>query len=266
MTEPKPDPADHATADPLASATGGRASYPTTTLADAVTNAINAGSSYYALTYTPITHPADSSYHPLHLEIAGPDSSQSELLYPRGYYAASPQSADGRTSAYRQAAMSRGAPPPEGLLFKVRALPASSSTETTVAPNNQLSAFVPSDGPFRRYDLDFLALAAQLTLNPHPNGHTTAHVECMAYVYDTEGRLLNATGTNLSLQAATTDVAKLARSLIRCHLEISVPDHVEAFLRIGIRDLSTNKFGVVEIPASTLSYLPPATGNATNPR
>jgi VWFA-related protein len=267
ITHPISDPADHATADALASATGGRALYPTTTLADAVTSAIAAGSSYYTLTYTPTTTPSAGSYHPLHIEIAAPAAAQPrQLLYPRGYYAPKTSADSARTAAYQQAAMSRGAPQPEDLLFKVRALPAAVTTETAVAPNNQLSAMVSSDGPFRRYNLDFLALAAQLTLTPHPNGHSSANVECMAFVYDTEGRLLNATGTGLSLQAATTDIAKLARTLVRCHLEVSVPDTVETFLRIGIRDLSTNKFGVVEIPASTLSYLPPATGNAAYPR
>jgi len=87
----------------------------------------------------------------------------------------------------------------------------------------------------------------------------------VAYVYDTDGRLLNAIGTELSLQAATTDVAKLAHNVVRCHLEISVPDRVETFLRIGVRDLSTNKFGVVEVPASTIGYLPPA-GPSTHPQ
>jgi VWFA-related protein len=260
MTQPTSNPADHSSAYTLASATGGRALYPTTTLADAVTNAIAAGSSYYTLTYTPTTHPADSTYHPLHIEIARPDAGQHpHLLYRPGYAITTPSAPtaeDGRTSAYKQAAMTRGAPPPEDLIFKLRALPDSTATETTAPPNNQLSAFVPSNGPFRRYDLDFLTLAAQLTLTPQA-GHTSAHVEFMAYIYDTEGRLLNATGTELSLQAATTDYAKLARSLIRCHLEISVPDRAETFLRIAVRDVSTNKFGVVEIPASSIDYLPP---------
>jgi VWFA-related protein len=280
MSQPLSDTAEHATADALASSTGGRTFYNVSTLADAVTSAIDAGYNYYTLTYTPTTPKDDSPYHPIQVEIAAPDAAQHpQLLYRRGYYTTTPSqpptnpsanpsanpseptSADGRTAAYKQAAMSRGAPLSEDIIFKVRALPASATTETTVAPNNQLSALVPSNGPFLRYDLDFLTLAAQLTLTPQA-GHPTANVEFLAYVYDTDGRLLNATGTDLSLEGTTTDVAKLAHSVVRCHLEISVPDRVETFLRIGIRDLSTNKFGVVEVPASTISYLPPAAGSA----
>jgi VWFA-related protein len=255
---PPPAAADHAAAAALASATGGRAFHPTTTLADAVATAIDVGANYYTLTYIPTK--GDDAYHPLHIELAGPNAvPHPHLLYRPGYDTtpSAPTANDGRTSAYKQAAMSRGAPMPEDLIFKVRAQPDSTATETSVAPNNQLSAFVPSNGPFRRYDLDFLTLAAQLTLTPQA-GHTTANVEFVAYVYDTDGRVLNATGTNLSLQAATTDIAKLARNVVRGHLEISIPDRVETFLRVGVRDVSTNRFGVVEVPASTLSYLPPA--------
>jgi len=277
MTQPLSDAADHAAADALAASTGGHAFYDIRNLADTVSNAIDAGANYYTLTYTPTTPKDDGTYHPLQVEIAKPDAARPhQLLYRRGYYAHLPQptspavnssapaAENGRAAAYKQAAMSRGAPPPEDLIFKVRALPDSTTTETAVAPNNQLSAFVPSNGPFRRYDLDFLMLAAQLTLTPQA-GHTTANVEFVAYVYDTDGRLLNAIGTELSLQAATTDVAKLAHNVVRCHLEISVPDRVETFLRIGVRDLSTNKFGVVEVPASTIGYLPPA-GPSTHPQ
>jgi VWFA-related protein len=272
MTEPRSaasSSADHATADALASATGGRAFYPTGTLAAAVTSAIDAGANDYTLTYTSTTSQTAGTYHPLHIEIANTEAAQPQLSYSRGYYPTGPSATttqDGRADAYKQAAMSRGAPTPEDLLFKVRVLPASTTTETAAAPNNQLSAMVPSNGPFRRYDVDFLALAAQLALIPQPDGHRAANVEFLAIVYDTEGRLLNVTGTDLSLEAMTTDDAKLAHSLVRCHLEISVPDRVETFLRVGIRDLSTNKFGVVEVPASSLSYLPPAPGSAANPR
>ena len=270
MPPPRPEHAatpDHAAAEALASATGGRALYPTTTLADAVTTALAAAASYYTLTYTPTT--SVNAYHPLHIELAGTHSPQPQLSYPRGYYPADPAAAtpqDGRADAYKQAAMSRGAPPPVGLLVKVRALPASPATETAVAPDNQLSAFVPSKGPFRRYTIDFLAPAAQLALIPQPDGHRAAKVEFLAFVYDTEGRLLNATGTGLGLEPVTTDDARLARSLVRCHLEISVPDRTETFLRLGMRDLATNKFGVIELPTSILSNLPPAAVHPAPPR
>jgi VWFA-related protein len=276
ITEPKSDAADHATADALASATGGRAFYSTNTLADAVTLAIDAGASYYSLTYTPTNPKADGTYHPIHVEIAGPDTAQRpQLFYRRGYYStntaqhpptdpsANPSTTeDGRTDAYRQAAMSRGAPTPQDLAFEIRVLPASTTTDTAVAPNNQLSSSVPSNGPFRRYDLDFLALPAQLAFTQQPDGHLSAKLEFLAYVFDTEGRLLDATGTKASLTPRSTDYAKLAHSVIQCHLEVSVPDRVETFLRIGVRDLSTKKFGVVEIPTATVSNLPPTAETA----
>jgi VWFA-related protein len=261
--------AGHAIADALASATGGRAVDTANTLADAVTHAIDAGANYYTLTYTLTTPKDDDSYHPIHIETTGPDAAQPvQLFYRRGYYtytsAPSPNpsdttAADGRAAAYKQAAMSRGAPTPEDLLFKVRVLPASITTETSVAPNNQLSPNVAPDGPFRRYDLDYLVLPSQFTFTQQLDGDRVAKLEFLAYVFDTEGRLLDVSGTDVSLEPTTmTTSAKLAHTTIQYHLQVSVPDRAETFLRIAIRDVSTNKFGVIEVPTSTLNNLPPS--------
>jgi hypothetical protein len=77
----------------------------------------------------------------------------------------------------------------------------------------------------------------------------------------------------VSLEAATTSLAKLMHNPLRCHLEVSVPDRAETFLRIGIRDVPANKFGVIEVPTSSVSFLPaaaytpaPATGLPTPPK
>jgi hypothetical protein len=195
-----------------------------------------------------------------------------QLFYRRGYYtytsAPSPNpsdttAADGRAAAYKQAAMSRGAPTPEDLLFKVRVLPASITTETSVAPNNQLSPSVAPDGPFRRYDLDYFVLPSQFTFTQQLDGDRVAKLEFLAYVFDTEGRLLDVSGTDVSLEPTTmTTSAKLAHTTIQYHLQVSVPDRAETFLRIAIRDVSTNKFGVIEVPTSTLNNLPPSPSGA----
>ena len=268
--------AEHATMNKLASETGGHAIYNTNNLAKAVAQAIDAGSNYYTLSYTPTNPNQDGSFRQIHIALSSPEANPgTQLAYPRGYYAAkaAPQpdttattqtaTADnGRARAYGNAAMSRGAPAPQDLLFKVRVLPASNTTETAAAANNKLDPGVSDKGPFRRYHVDYLALPGELTFTLQPNGNRSAKVEFLAYVFDADGRLLNFTGRTISFEATPSNFAELQHSALQCHLEISVPDRVETFLRIGVHDVTSNKFGVVELPTSDVSRLPPPAYNA----
>jgi VWFA-related protein len=260
--------AEHATMDALASETGGKAVYNSNNLADAVSNAINAGANYYTLTYDPTNRRDNGTFREIHINIVGNQANQGlQLAYRRGYYAndaARPHSdndttaTNGKASAYLTAAMSRGAPTPQALLFKVRVLPASNDTEPTVAPANTLSPDVPSKGPFRRYDLDFVALPNELTLTPQPDGHRTGEVEFLVYVFDLDGRLLDATGKSFTFTITPANYDRFIHSAMECHIEVSVPISKETFLRIGMRDVPSNKFGVVEVPVSDVSHLAPA--------
>jgi len=253
--------AEHAMMEAIAASTGGRAFYNPESLADAVNSAVAAGSNYYTLTYSPTNLANDGSYRPVHVDVIGVGGDQHlNVSYLRGDFGSdATTTGQGRAAAYGHAAMTRGAPAPEDLIFRVRVRPASDTTETTLAPDNELAPVMPSKGPFRRYDLDFLSLPGELTFTQQPDGRRIAKVEFLAYVFDTEGNLLATAGQGLTLEPKTNDETKLARSVIRYHLEVSVPDRAETFLRIGMRDVTSNRFGVVEIPTSAVTFLPPAT-------
>jgi VWFA-related protein len=267
---------EHSTMDTLASDTGGHAFYNTNGLAEAVTKAIDIGSNYYTLAYTPSAPRHDGSYRDIRVAVTAPGTSY-QLSYRHGYYAdtaakpskqppppasaSAPAPADSGL-AYEHAAMARGGPTPQDLLFKVRVLPASTTTETTVAPGNNLNPAHPPIAPFRRYLIDFASLPRELTFRLQPDGHRTGAIEYIAYAYDTDGRLLVGDGKTISLNLPPDKYAQLIRGAIAAHLEISVPTRGDTFLRIGIRDVPTNRFGVVELPVSTVSHLaPPAPSN-----
>ena len=279
---PQSPAAERAMMEAIATSTGGRALYNPESLADAVNSVVAAGSNYYGLSYSPANPADDGSYRAIHVDITGVDAGQHwQVSYQRGDYSSDPSNhpqgagsqdasatstEQARAAAYEHAAMRRGGPPPESLIFRVRVLPASITTETALAPGNELAPNMPSKGPFRRYDLDFLSLPAELTFTQQPDGGHIAKVEFLAYVFDTEGNLLASAGQGLTLKPRTNDASRLARTLIRSHMEVSVPDGVETFLRIGMRDVTSNRFGVVEIPISAVTYLPPATyAPATTP-
>lgn len=246
--------------DQIALATGGQPILNATNLAATVAQAIAASANFYTLTYTPTPSTPADAYHPIHLTLTTPGP---HLAYLRGYFPTAPDPS--RARAYTSAAMARGGPTPEALFFKVRVLPASTALETAVAPHNDLSPDISPKGPFRRYLLDFLALPAQLTFTPLPDGNHLAKVEFLAYVYDAAGRLLDATGTTISLTATPANFTRLQHSAMQCHLELSVPDRDETFLRLAERDIPSNRIGVLEIPTADVSHLPPPPHRAPPP-
>ena len=279
--------AERSAIDTLAAATGGKPFHNATNLADAVASAITAGANDYTLTYSPTNPKDNAAYHQIRVSLPpNQASSGAHLSYRPGYYAqgaapplptakAAPTPATTTTpapstsdkdqqSAYEAAAMSRGAPEPENLLFKARALPASNNTESSVAPNNTLDPSVSPKGPFRRYDVDFVALPNKLSLTLQPDGTRIGQVEFLAYVFDVYGRILNATGKLFQIKLTPANYDRFVHGAVGCHLEISVPNSKETFLRLGMRDIPSDKLGVVEIPTADISHLPPATDPAAS--
>ena len=153
--------------------------------------------------------------------------------------------------------MTHGAPTPEDIIFKVRVLPIDVPLQDKLAPDNTLDPDSPAKGPFHRYAVDYVLQPSEITLMPQPNDVHAGQVKFTVYVYDPNGKLLVAAhrGFNLSLKPEL--YAKFIKAALQCHMEISVPDKTDAYLRIAVQDMPTDKFGVVEIPAAAVSKLPP---------
>jgi len=262
----------HSTMENVAADTGGKAAYNTNGIAEAVANAVNSGANYYTLSYSPTDKREDGGYRTIKVDLVGAQATQNlQLSYRRGYYADdvdnkktetaaandAPTPGASANAAYQRAAMSRGAPTPQDLLFKVRVVPTSATNETTVAKDNNLDKSVPPTGPFRRYAVDYVALPNEFNLITQPNGAHTGKLQFMVYVFDTDGILLNATGQTIDLNLSPESYKRFQQGVIKDHIEVSVPTRIDTFLRVGIEDVSSNKFGVVEMPTGPLSHLPP---------
>jgi len=278
---------EHMTMEAMANDTGGHAFYNTNGLAEAVSKAIESGSNYYTLTYTPGNHNWNGAYRNLRVTLKGAYATQNlKLAYRQGYYADDPNkprdanksaaiteasaAASHSASFYAQVSMARGAPTPQDILFKVRVLPASTTAEDTLAPGNTPDPNKPIKGPFRRFDVDYAALAADLTLPQQPDGSHKGAVEFTTLLYDPDGKLLNAAGKTIGINLSRENYAQYEQAAqkgtgIGAHLEISVPVKQESYLRIAIHDLPSNRFGVVEIPVATLARLAPAPPPAATP-
>ena len=119
---------EHMTMEQMASDTGGQAFYNTNGLSAAVGKALDAGSNYYTLTYTPSDRNWDGSYRNIHVRWQGLLRLWPASSYRHGYYADDPshppkrgelpskvpptQAAlvDHASEAYSRAAISHGAP------------------------------------------------------------------------------------------------------------------------------------------------------------
>ncbi len=271
---------EHATMEQMARDTGGVAVYNSNGLAEAVNKDIDSGSNYYTLTYIPTDRRQNGAYREIRVQLAGENAAKNWTLnYRHGYYADEKHSdkhpettlnssevaqatdavgvAQHAAAAYARAAMARGAPTPEDILFKVRVLPASTDSEAQVAPGNQLNPNSKIPGPYRRFDVDYVSLPRELNLQLQPDGRRTDQVEFLVYVYDIDGRLLNAAGKTIAINLPPEAYKQFLQGALQFHLEVSAPTRQESYLRIGIHDINSNHFGVVEVPAAAVSHLAP---------
>ena len=200
----------------MASDTGGHAFYNTNGLSDAVAKAIDAGSNYYTLTYNPTDHKwnGDVSQHscgarreaPPHRGSSSPTGTDTMRMIhnnrPRPKRRRTADQSDTNSAnsgalvdhaaeAYSQAAISRGAPQPEDILFKVRVLPLTGKNDDTLAPGNQANPNGKMKAPYRTFAVDYVALPDYFSLMQQSDGRHTGAIEFSTFVYDADGNLLN---------------------------------------------------------------------------
>jgi VWFA-related protein len=267
---------EHLTMDAMASDTGGRAFYNTNNLSDAVAKAIDAGSNYYTLTYNPADHNWNGGYRSIHVALTGSAAAQSlQLAYRHGYYADDPQRppkrgelptkatptpaalADHAKEAYSRAAVSRGAPAPSDIFFKVRVLPLTGKDEDTLAPGNRANPAGKMKAPYRTFAVDYVALPGDFAMMAQSDGRHTGAIEFAVFIYDADGNLLNISDKQVSLNLSPDIYKRFESSPVRFQLQVSAPVKQQSFLRLIIRDIPSNHYGVVEIPTAEVRHLPP---------
>jgi len=268
--------AEHSTMERLASSTGGRAFINTNDLAKATADAIEIGSNYYTLSYTPANGDWKGEFRKIEVKL---NQKGYTLAYRHGYYADDPNSpqnvlaaasapAASKTTSKAptpdngrlvRAAMMHGAPGSTEILYKVRVLP-TAEPEDLVAPGNVLSPFglKKAAGRFRRYVVDFDADAKDMLFPPHPGGGFDCKVEFVIQVYqNVDGQLVDTASDTLVATLSLAQRNKLIRGGFPFHQEVSVPLNGSYSLRIGVHDFNSDHIGVVEVPVASLKDLAP---------
>lgn len=273
---------EHATMDQLAINTGGHAFYNTNGLSAAIAKAVDSGSTYYTLTYSPAEKNWNGSYRSIHIDLTGTAFMEgAKLEYRHGYYADATQRpmpkgeqpmraamptaalADHSREAYTRAAISRGAPAPSDIVFKVRVVPLTGKEETAVAAENQPDPGGRMKAPYRTFAVDYVTLPGEFSLAAQKDGHHSGAIECITIVYDADGKVLNSTDKQLSLDLAPESYKKFEANPVGFHFLVSAPVKQESFLRLILRDVPANRYGVVEIPTSEVAHLQPLARSAS---
>ncbi len=95
----------------MAEQTGGRAFLNTNGLAQAVASAINDGSNFYTITYSPADTRFDGAFRKVDLKLQGPRAGQGlTLAYRHGYFAIDPAAPHPPPAAYTLRRSGRGIP------------------------------------------------------------------------------------------------------------------------------------------------------------
>jgi VWFA-related protein len=259
---------EHGTMEEMAQATGGRAFVNTNGLKEAVEKAVESGSNYYTIAYTPTDRKWNGDYRKIQVKLDRPGVA---LAYRRGYFADDPDAPKHNSRAQNdqaqnpkpdpnqysalRAAMLHGGPEPTELIFAASVRPASTDTEAALVPGNQ--AIKKVSGPYRRYAITFMANPRELNWTVTPDGTHRCALEFMTFVYDGDGTRINVQVNGIGAAIPEARFASLQNGNINYVQQISVPAKGDYYLRLGMRDVSSDHVGAVELPVATVAKLPP---------
>jgi VWFA-related protein len=266
---------DHSTMLRMAEQTGGRAYLNTNDLSHAVSDVTENGSNYYTIAYSPANTKWDGRYRKIQVRM--PQNGYT-LAYRRGYFADDSQTSNrssGSGGAATQlinsfspmrAAMMHGAPEPTEIIFQARVVPASATTEDTLAPGTAVGSN-PSKlkPPYRRYNVIFAADPRNVRFTQSADGNYAGQIQFVTYVYDHDGQVITRAGNEIHTNLSRVQYAALFRGGLHFIQQISVPDKGDYYFRIGVHDMDGDHAGAVEFPVAAVRNLPPESVGGNQP-
>ena len=241
--------ADHLSMEVLAENTGGKAFYDTNGLKDALARAIDYGSHYYTLAYTPSDKKMDGRYRRIQLKLS---AGKYKVAYRRGYYADTAKDVKAKQEQPGDPLlplMKRGLPDFSQILFKARVTPSNPQPPPDAA---RVGDNVDLKGPCTRYGVDFAIAVDDLAFETASDGLRGAAVEVMLIAYDRDGKPLNSVVRQRELGLKPQSFAAAQAAGLQLHFDIDVPTDTlaknNAYLRIGIYDARASNAGTLEVP------------------
>ena len=234
--------ANFAAMSALASETGGEVIAGTNDMSKALSRAIQNGSHYYTLSYTPTNKNYDGKFRRIEVKLV---ASQDKLAYRRGYYAFDSTFAKAPPQADPlKLLMQRGLPSSAQIVYAVVVQPVNPEPAENAA---RAGANAKLSGPVTRYSVDFLVHWTDEGRALTPQGTHAGKVRVELIAFDRDGKALNWAGGTLNLNVTDAAYAAIQSSGVPAHIEIDVPKG-EAYLATGVYDWMANKAGTLEVP------------------
>jgi len=244
---------EHLEMEAVAESTGGKAIYNTNDLAGAALQAIDSGTNYYTIVYTPPNQTMDTRRRTITVKVDQPDLT---LNYNHNYHALPPGiTLNGKTierASPLQSAMLRGTLQPTEILFRV-GVTAAASTVTALPPGNNADpkAMKP---PYRQLTLSYNIDISGMQFDASPDGSYHGQFEYAVIVYNNgDGKTVNSSvmvakpNVPLGVYQSMLDNGASVRQ------EIAIPAKGDYILRVGVHDLTTDHVGAIEIPVSSIT-------------
>lgn len=266
--------AENSTMTSLASATGGRAYISTNDLTQAVKESVEDGSNFYSVSYSPTDSTTDGKQRHIKVQLSRPGVT---LAYRRSYYAVPPDQVktnglitqvsaslpetDPTIVALRTSlrlAMTRGAPVPTDILFRLGVVPMTPADKPEEAVAQHNTPTEKGKGPWRRFSVNYQIDPAGLVFFRAADGKLHSDFDLLVYVFTAQGDRVNVVRDARSFAGSDAQVRDFYQHGIIQHLEVSVPAKGEYFLRVAVHDLHRDHYGAIEVPTAQVSDLVPA--------
>lgn len=244
--------AELATMLQLAEQTGGTPFYNSNAIKQAISRAVENGSSYYTFTYSPEDKKFDGKFRKLQVKLAGHDY---HLAYRRGYFA-DPPAAHSANALLNMASpgIRPDAPPSSQILFHARVLsagdPAARDLEPQAGPAGDLAAKLKP--PVKRYWIEYTADMRQVSAEVGSDGLYRSTIEFIAIAYDHDGKVVNAARRSYKLGMPPAKYDEILQTGYSVRNELDLPDG-EVWLRLAVHDVSADRVGSIEVPIKILA-------------
>lgn len=272
---------EHMAMDQAARAAGGRAFYNRNDLAEATREAMECGSNYYTLSYTPTNKKWDGGYRKI--VIKAKDRSL-RLEYRNGYYAvepippqtfavrervklprpyvapsAAPQQGSKSAQPELAQAMSFGSLPSTAVVFSATVTPgrgvAKLAKGESLPPGNHLTADW-SRQTYSTYQIHYSLQPDQLTLAPEQEGRRyRGLLQVTAVVYDEAGEIVNSGVVQTPVNITADERRQILEHGLGLTVPIAVPVKGNFFLRLAVEDMPRRAVGSLEIPLQEVQML-----------
>ena len=240
------------TMEALAKGTGGKAFFNTNGLSQALGHAIDIGSHYYTLTYSPINGTSDGKYRRIEVKVRHRGF---KVAYRQGYYTDNPKAKqiNEQTSASDSLLplVKFGTPDVAQIVYKVRVWP-SSPQPGQDAPRAGANTALKS--PITRYAMDFTIALDGLKLAASPEGVFRGSMAMMIVAYDLAGKPLNVVAQTFEIALPLDKYVNAREQGLHLLDEIDVPSG-DLILNTGISDRNSHNAGTLSIPLSKESRL-----------